>query len=126
MNGIGFADRLRIGGIGVPVRALGAKRLYAFFAYVSLLLLHCPWIGVRKNDRQQRVTPMKAPQTPKLLRSDQVLEKLHAFGLTDLDDGWLNNMCRNRSIPFTKVGKFRRFREDAIDTMVERWAADAR
>lgn len=62
----------------------------------------------------------------KLLRSDQVLDKLKDAGLDDLDQNWLNNMCRLKSIPFTIVGRFRRFREDAIDTMIARWAEDAR
>ena len=62
----------------------------------------------------------------KLLRSDQVLDKLKDAGLDDLDQNWLNNMCRIRSIPYTIVGRFRRFREDVIDTMISRWAEDAK
>ena len=63
---------------------------------------------------------------PRLLRSEQVLEKLHAAGLDDLDIRWLNHICSQRKIHYTLVGKYRRFREDAVDKMVARWLEDAR
>lgn len=65
------------------------------------------------------------PSRTKLLRSDQVLNKLRDAGLDDLDQNWLNNMCRLKAIPFTIVGRFRRFREDAIDLMIAQWTEDA-
>jgi hypothetical protein len=57
----------------------------------------------------------------KLLRGDQVLEKLRGLGMDDLNDDWLNNMCRTKRLPYTLVGRYRRFREDEVDKVVAGW-----
>ena len=71
------------------------------------------------------LSDMKDKPTPSLLRADQVLQKLHALGMDDLNDNWLDHMVKTASIPSVRIGKFRRFREDVIDTQISEWLADA-
>ncbi len=61
----------------------------------------------------------------RLLRTDQVVEKLQGIGMTDVNVTWVNNRIDRGQLPCTKVGKYRRVREDVLEKMIMRWYRDA-
>lgn len=73
-----------------------------------------------------RRTTRKPKEQVRLLRWDQVVEKLHALGMDDVNKTWVDNKTNRGELPFVKVGKYRRYREDLLDKVIEKWVRDAK
>lgn len=83
---------------------------------------HHSWHTDVSNDDE---IPMQSSQKPpRLLTTEQVVEKLNALGMEDVKKRTITRWCA-AGLRYAVVGGKRRFREDYIDGIYQQWVEEA-